>query len=636
MNRFLTTTLCGILALASRAATQEFEFTYAPEGETPTAFGTGKYVDYDVAIKLSNPAFAGFQIVGVQVGIPSEKGTCDPACSAWITSELKLDADEKNIPDIASQASTIINKGTKEAPQYEVDVRFDNPYTLTGEPVYVGYSVHVNSLEKWSPYYPVITVPSQTPQGGLYLHCSRTSTQIRYLEWTDLAETRMAVSTMKVILRGEKQEFMVNVSAPEKIYALTGKTGSLPLTLINNGSKEVSDIDYEIFSEGSILASGHYDISIPATLGASAKATLPFSAPGEKGYYPATLKITKVNGNDNPADAAGFSLVIRDFLPTKRPLVEEYTGLWCQYCPQAYVAAADLRDAHPDKFICLAYHNNDAMMTISPALLPVNAGAPAMYLDRVSKVANYGALVYEWTPFAEEVAPADVDVKIYWTDDTHTALRAESTMTFMEDAEDADYSVTYAMVEDEMTKPDWKQRNAFYGAGSAPFESKHWELFEGKGFDVKGIIYDDVVLVAPDVWGMQNSAPSSIKEYEKYAHHTELKLSDAINVYQSGTVSGENIIIDKEKIRVVALLIDNRTKRVVNCNTSGYSADAPVYDPSTSGIDRNCSEIESAEVASREIFTLSGVRLGSMPDNGAVIIVEHLTNGKTRTAKILQ
>lgn len=50
---------------------------------------------------------------------------------------------EFNVPDIMEVNGTITNYGTEASPEMRLDVTFPEPYLLTEEGVYVGYSVNV-------------------------------------------------------------------------------------------------------------------------------------------------------------------------------------------------------------------------------------------------------------------------------------------------------------------------------------------------------------------------------------------------------------------------------------------------------------------------------------------------------------
>lgn len=204
----------------------------------------------------------------------------------------------------------------------------------------------------------------------------------------------------------------------------------------------------------------------------------------------------------------------------------------------------------------------------------------------------------------------------------------------MEDHADAKYAVTYCLVGDDMSDPDWKQRNFFFDATDKT--GKYWDLFVGKGMEVKGLSFSNVVLAFPNSKGIEDSLPSNIEAGKTYSHATSFTLADVKNVYTAGANYGQNLIKDSGKLRIVAVLTDLTSGRALNCVSSGYSADAKVYDPNTSGIGEISAENQQAELLSTEYYSLSGVRMSDKPENGAVITVRRYSDGSVKTAKELQ
>ena len=94
-------------------------------------WGTKRNENYDVAIHLALPALVGKQVTGVIVPIQTlEKIT---HWRAWMTQELAI-VNKVNVPDICSVDFT------PQEGQQEVTVMFREPYTITAEGEYVGYS----------------------------------------------------------------------------------------------------------------------------------------------------------------------------------------------------------------------------------------------------------------------------------------------------------------------------------------------------------------------------------------------------------------------------------------------------------------------------------------------------------------
>ncbi|MDE6559144.1 MAG: hypothetical protein K2K29_04600 [Muribaculaceae bacterium] len=638
----LATSLIGCAAVMAQDAAQTI-FTYATDPDADVkAIGWGRKTDNDVAILINNPAYEGFEIIGISVDIPYMEGcSVAPTGKAWLTSELAVDpVTYVNVPDIGTPVeSEIINLGTEEEPRYRLDVTFPMPYVIPAEGVYVGYTLTVTALKNSTAKYPMSIASSSNPQGGLYMHAGYSTTLAaqRYQKWHDLAMANEAVSTMRVILRGESMSHGGIIELPAKVFAKQGTTKDLTVEFINYGSENVTSADYTL-AIGSESVKGTLNFNNPVATQESAAAIIPLSVPAERGDYAVTLTTDRLNNEENlyANNTSEATLMARPWIPRKRVLVEEYSGLWCEWCPEAYVAMHQLYDAFPGDVVGLAFHVNDQLQTIPLRKMPVpTPNTPEMDFDRHSVLTLYPQAGVMLENSLNTLAPADIDVKLFWTNADKTSLRADSKVKFLEGADDGRYRLSYAFVEDKMTSPKLKQRNSFLDPAAYTadyYKGPYWNLFIGKGYTVEGLEYDDIVLNFDDCKGIEDSLPATVEPDATYTHHTIFNLSDAKCAYSENPEYNKNIIINPGNLRAVAVLIDTTTGNVVNVNTSGYSADAEIYDPATT----YAATIPQAEVLYTEYYALNGMRLNSRPASGAYIAVKHLTDGNIITAKYLQ
>ena len=154
---------------------------------TPTARGTKKAETYDVAIHLADPFLVGKEVRGLRIPINTAAQNVT-GYKAWLSSALTLDSDKKNVPDIRCVSFTPSGSWT--------DVTFDEPYIITEEGLYVGYSFEVSSVNTTT------SDANQTPlmcfdgDDGLYIHTSRT-----YRKW--MTTTSLGTSALLLRLGGE-------------------------------------------------------------------------------------------------------------------------------------------------------------------------------------------------------------------------------------------------------------------------------------------------------------------------------------------------------------------------------------------------------------------------------------------------
>ena len=159
MKNILITALCLSTALSMTAV--EMEYTYNVNNDDPMVYGFNKKETYDVAVLLNDPTLIGAKVSGMKVFLPVDESSL-ANLSAWMTSELKLD-EKVNSPDICSVEASYSD--------YYLSATFPEPYTVTADGVYVGYSFDITDLTVKEDYpgKPIAVVKGDM-DGGLYVH----------------------------------------------------------------------------------------------------------------------------------------------------------------------------------------------------------------------------------------------------------------------------------------------------------------------------------------------------------------------------------------------------------------------------------------------------------------------------------
>lgn len=629
----------GGIATAGAVETADINFTYAtPDSSPQTPIGVGKKdMHYDVAMHLNNPGLIGYQILGIDVPIPATGGECYPAATAWLASQLTL-TDGRFTPDTYSAPGSITNYGTEEAPDYRLHVDFDKPYTITTDGIYVGYTVCVKDLVSWTAKYPISVVADNNAPGSLWVHCPKedNALNVRYLEWTDANVSLNLSSAMTVMLRGLHGEYLAAPTPASTVAAEIGSFTDLPISITNFGTQPITSIEYQVSEPDSDVvlytATKVLETPIPAIFGRSESTLVAVPAESVEAESIMRLAITKVNGNENMATVPynTFRLVSREHIPVRRPLIEELTGLWCKYCPEGYVILKQLRDTYShEEAPIIAVHCQDAMTTISDHPFPTGASAPSIIIDRVKRVYNFNNLKDEWEARKRELCPVDIKVDIYWDDEEKTILRPVTTVNFAFLEPGQKYLISYALVEDDMSDPEWNQYNL--PENWADREGPYWDLVK-EGYGIKGLIYDDVALAMPSIYGMSDSLPEEIEAGVDYSHSTIINPAECTNSYKFGVNFGKLVTQNPDNLRVIAYICDPDTHEVYNSASSDYAAKAPVY--GASGI--NCPDNVIAEPILVEYFTLDGMRIKSAPKKQPYIAVYHYQDGSVKSAKHLQ
>ncbi len=600
--------------LALSASATEQDFTYNESSAESKLYGFNKKESYDVAIKIDDPAIVGSRVTGLTVELPvSAEAVSD--ISGWIASELKLE-NKKNVADLASKAGTLADN--------VLTVTFDSPQTIGGNGLWVGYSFTITALgeEYGYPGAPVAVVASDdNTDKGLWMHTSRTR-----LKWADIGSLIGAVSTMTVHLDADFGPADAAVSIAGQTYIVSGRETTVPVKIINHGAKPLESVDYT-YVIGSVSETGTLRLAEPlATRGGSANVQLPVKPVAENGEYDFSLTLDKSNGeaNTDPNRSATSRLNVWPFIPVTRPLVEEYTGLGCGWCPRGYVAMEYMKETLGDRFVGMAFHSEvfeTEMATVRKASFPFNvSGYPFADINRIEGM-DPSRLPFKWDGYAAEVVPAAIDLTADWADD-NKAVKLTASLIFAKDIAAADYRLAFAITGDNLHNANWAQHNYYSDETEGEgVESPLWDIFVAKEDEIEGLIYNDVVVCFKDIPGVAGSVPSTVKCGETITR------SYTYNVADFKTLRGRDFLNPEAQIRGVVMLIDGKTGHVVNSNRSAL---LPYAD--AAGI--KAVEADTPVVATT-YYNLQGVKTDASA-RGLRIRAERLSDGTLRTVKELR
>lgn len=597
---------------AGTVTASEIDFTYNVNDEPPKVYGFNKKERYDIALQISDPIYTGAQVTGFTVDIPVD----NPALSevtGWLSTELLLD-NKLNAPNICTQSAEVVDQ--------TLDVTFNPPYTITTDGVWIGYSLTITDLNEdyvW-PGQPIACIESkENLDKGLWVHTSRSR-----LKWTNLGESIGAVSTMVVHLTTEFGEYDVAISLPDNSYVVKGDECTIPATIINHGTDYLQDLTYRYtISEQTYTGSLHLENPLEGS-GKSTEVQLPIAAYPELGDFPFSVTLETSNGqpNTDPYRTGKGTLNVWPLIPVTRPLVEEFTGLNCGYCPRGYVAMEEMHNLFGDRFVGLAYHSQSyetAMVTVANDDFPIDVpGFPASCINRTAEM-DPSYLPYSWEDYAKIIVPVDLDVEIEYNDG-ESEIIATADVSFVKDMTDADYRLSFALVADNLQNESWKQTNYYAGKQSGDgVDSELWDIFLNGGAKVGGLVFNDVVAYYKDIHGIEDSVPTEIKAEEPIVYQYRIPIEDV------RTISGKEFLTEGCKLYVVCIILDGKTGLPVNCNKSAALAYSP------SGIDTPVAD--NAEVTEIIYHNLQGIRI-RQPE-GTFIRTEICGDGSHRVSKII-
>ncbi|MBP5385842.1 MAG: thioredoxin family protein [Prevotella sp.] len=571
------------------------------------SFGTAYSSDetFDVAFHLSDPSLVGAQIVAINVPFFDTQEIS--GTKVWLSKSLSV-SNGVFTADALTQDFEAGKGFTK--------VVLNQPYTITEDGIYIGYTF----TQAANPQATPVVLTGYTSDGGFIVHTDKVYKNgwfNMYMQYGDLA--------LEAVLKGDNiKAFAVSPEYAQDIYAQVNQESQVRMDVTNYGYEGAKNIDYTYEVAGQ-SGTGHIDLdpALEAAYGAFHTFSIPIPAIAQKGTYPLTIKVTKVNGEANAAldDTDESTVNVLTVMPKKRPVLEEYTGTWCGYCPRGYVALQKMNKLYPNDFIALSYHNDDPMEFTY--YFPSNVeGFPDAWLDRVHQTdaycgdGAYGEWGIEkvWLDRCKEFGVADLSVTADWADENKNTIDIRTTAIFPLAIDNNPYILEYALVTDGLkgVGSEWSQSNYYSGASGWPADMLK---FIAGGDYVNGLVFDDVIIAREPVKG---ALPTAIAEDGVVSHSYQMFADDALNT------SYEPIIQDKDKVRVVAMLVNSRTGEIVN------AANVKVM-PAGTGIKGTT---EARTVDSVSYYDLSGRKV-LLPNNGIYIQSIRYKDGSTSNKKVL-
>lgn len=645
LNKRFVSAVAGMLCIASAVpafgweyAADEAPYSYNKTDEQKNPYGYGRKETLSVAIRISDEALVGKKVMGLRIPFNGTQGFT--ALSGWTSSGLLTEGNNVKTDGATATAEILPNGFT--------EIRFAEPYIIPEGGCYAGYTFTIEKNNDDS-NASIILISGNQP-GSFYSYGTYTDRR-----WKDKSGS-IGSSAMEVIIGG-LSENSLNINSLACSPGGKNKPNKAILTVSNGGINPIHSFEYTYNINGesdsvtveipeetngkSIYSSSFY--GMPYTL------EVAFPAMEESGNYPVEFSITKVNGVDNGEDASlTADLKVVNRVTKKRPVVEEYTGTWCQYCSRGY-AGMEYMDANFEDFIGIVYHNGngDPMEVLSTNQFPESTGGfPYARMDRMKEVDAFHGFQPSGTyKFGLDAAwmeqevnvwcPADIDVKAEWNDD-ETELNITSTVNFLKSDSKSVYRLAYALLHDEMSGKGslWAQKNAYSGASQYIDHPVLGHLANSPG-SVSGLKFNDVFIYGSNMKGINNSVPLDIVADTPYEHTFNIKLSDV-----KGN-NNPNIIQDKKKLKVVVLLLDSQRKiqNAAKAFVPGYDGELlnvkgrvealevkpelkPAKDPNESAIDG----IVSDDVTVVGIYDITGRRVEN-PEKG--IYIYRLSNGKS-------
>ena len=300
--------------------------------------------------------------------------------------------------------------------------------------------------------------------------------------------------------------------------------------------------------------------TIETSLASSMAETLSIDIPSEiTGYYHTlTLDVVSVNGVDDEIPAN--SHIVYEYKTSGKQyprtmVLEDFIDTTCGWSPRGYETAKNLYEKYPDNFVSIAVSVIDWDELEEPInyneYVKTYTTTPTFLINRVktinSELKDATAALEEQKDHADAMINANA---IFTTADcTSVTVKTATTFGFSEDG-NADFRIAYVVIEDNVGPI--MQYN-FYSDPTNPDDpNDYMNEWYKKGSPVEMRLNDVARGIYPDLNGTEGSVPTSVVAGQPYEYEYTFDLPDNIQ--------------DKKNIRIVTLLIDNKSGEIMNAD----------------------------------------------------------------------
>lgn len=534
-------------------------------------------------------------------------GDHDVAKDAKIYAERLWFARKSHIADLKIWLSTTLPATAEEADiccdnvEFTkggiVDFGFAEPHAIPSSGVYVGYSFTITSVTDEDDMYPVQTSYGlDMIENAMFVSWDGSKWWSNY-DLTAAMGGNWGNLAMQVLVG---DNFPLNGASIKSVgsgVVAIGKTVDIPVTIQNLGGNQIYEFSYTVTNNGTESEPIYYDASeqMITDLYGTKTYNIPVSGGNTAEEGKATIKIVSVNGEENEV-ADGREQAVADVLTVlkasnRKTVMENFINAGDDgFSVLSHVANNRLsHDWHDefesliecggnhDNYIGIMIHDRDAWATdmyINTLLeldeIQQRTQGPFIYtdIDREDRVYNYFGSQYKdeytrRTKFGIEddfgvsqkkTVEAEVHISTSWVDSEQSAIRSVVTTTFQYNTDDAHYALAFALTEDgkegQINNGTLPQLKA---AGIFDWDPDITNFVYGD--NVVDVVFDDVLVGVDEIYnGISGSiqAPIVAGEEQYYLHKWDL--------------SNNSFITNKEFLKVIVMLIDTRTGRIVNAN----------------------------------------------------------------------
>lgn len=377
-----------------------------------------------------------------------------------------------------------------------------------------------------------------------------------------------------------KDNDMMAVSSGVVRANVAGKGGDVQVSMTNMGLDPISSFEYQFECEGE-TKTNKFEFEKPMPFYSVGTFNLQAAVGKAAGAKEGKFTITKVNTvadeyADNKDNELGYPVVMMEKGYKRTPVVEEFTSNSCSACPFGAAAMKRLHDTYGDEIVLIAAHGNyqfeDPMYDAEYAKMGINSYPTALVNRQYQGHAYYDAVPTAEKIATSDVCEADMTIKVGAAPANKLVktIDVTTTLNFDFDVKAGDYSMVYALTEDGITGvkqltslPSLVDQNMEKNPGytrdqiiEAIAEGDPYliEVLKEGEKDNRGLYWSEPTFnhVSRGVTNADGQHPDNLPAATK---NTPIEVKAKVNI--PATVK------DRKNLKVVAMLIDNKTGVVV-------------------------------------------------------------------------
>ena len=437
-------------------------------------------------------------------------------------------AEDLNGAYVTEKMADMGNKGLNSVP-------FDEAYTITGEPFYLGYE-YTSDIN-------VVGVTDEYCEGANFTDFGS--------GWTDntkLTPDNAPALALQMRVEGTELPVDVAICGVKKVVTNVGSTYEIKGKLLNFAAAKITSlrIGYTIGNAEEQFA----DIAQTIAARAEDEFAITCNAPDAKGCENMKVRLVEVNGKEDAYAANNTyasTIVTANVQMTKRVYMEEYTGIKCPWCVRGIEEISQNHTKFPGQFVAIAkhcYNGTPTELQCSSYTYGISGGFPKGTYDRrrTNSLDTTDKNELYVKAFINKGSVLGIDAIATFAPDNVSKVTATAVVKFNSEQTNANYGLAFAVIENDVT--GYKQRNAYSGS------VKSYYGWEKKGDNIAIDLQHVARLGYETNEGISGIFPKQINSGDAFSHTVELNLPKNIQDYKN--------------LKLIAFVIDRNSKYVEN------------------------------------------------------------------------